>query len=289
MPTTTPTLHAMNVDGTNSTTKRKRSGLSRREQCRANQQRYRNKQRNHQLQLEKSVEQLRQELDKLKWRRRDLTSRERISHGPWTIVAEVFHLLETSFRSPWRLANAEEMLKHADIRHSLAFLRESFVDDVSMGDLTGADALMEQLRRYSLYFGDPQIKLNRIEAVASGVMRATATLSVTVTDFTLRHVFPGLEESACRDEGGRRLWREQLVGARLSCECSMNFLFDQESGRVVRLESCIDLMESLTHVMESLEGVQGVMRQTSLAPECVIGESMGEIPSSNTSEASTRR
>ncbi|KAG7384002.1 hypothetical protein PHYBOEH_009666 [Phytophthora boehmeriae] len=264
----------------NGTTKRKHSGLSRREQCRANQARYRNKQRNHQLQLEKSVEQLRQELDKLKWRRRDLTSRERISHGPWTIVAEVFHLLETSFRSPWRLANAEEMLKHADIRHSLAFLRESFVDDVSMGDLTGADALMEQLRRYSLYFGDPQIKLNRIEAVASGVMRATATLSVTVTDFTLRHVFPHLEKPAARgEEDKQQPLREKLLGARLASECSMTFLFDEQSGRAVRLRTSIDFLSSLIRLFGDLKGASNVMNRALFTQECVVGDIMGHHPS----------
>ncbi|KAG2519214.1 hypothetical protein BBO99_00008099 [Phytophthora kernoviae] len=259
----------------NGKTKRKRSSVSRREQCRANQQRYRNKQRNHQLELEQSVEQLHQELDSLKWRRRDLTSRERISHGPWTIVAEVFHLLETSFRSPWRLTNTEEMLKHADIRHSLAFLRESFADDVSMGDLTGADMLMEQLRRYSLYFGDPQTKLNRIEAVASGVMRATATLSVTVTDFTLRHVLPHLEKPVGRgEEDEHQSLREKLMGARLTCECSMTLLSDEQSGRIVRLMASIDLLPSLIRLLGGLENLSSVLDHAMFSQECVVGGNM---------------
>ncbi|KAE9317899.1 hypothetical protein PF008_g18629 [Phytophthora fragariae] len=147
----------------------------RREQCRANQARYRDKQRNAQQELEKNVELLHQEVTNLKWRYRALSSRERNSQSPWSIVAEVFHLLESSFRSPWR-----------------ATMERAFAHDAAMGDLRGVDALMEQLRLYSQCFDDPRLQLKRIESVAAGVMTAHVKLSVTVTEFTLKRIFPHL-------------------------------------------------------------------------------------------------
>ncbi|KAH7482298.1 bZIP transcription factor 1 [Phytophthora ramorum] len=150
--------------------KRKRvdAGKSRRrEQCRANQARYRDKQRNAQLQLEKSVELLHAELDTLKRRYRDLSSWERSNQSPWSIVAEVFRLLESSFRFPWRTANAQEMSHLQNTRQILAVLERSFAHDAAMGKLSGANALMKQVRCCSQYFGDPiltalkQLKINR--------------------------------------------------------------------------------------------------------------------------------
>ncbi|KAF1781515.1 hypothetical protein GQ600_1333 [Phytophthora cactorum] len=96
-----------NSDSTKVTGKRKISSYYnpalRRQQCRTNQARYRDRQRNAQMQLEKRVEQLQQEVSSLKRKYRDLASREKSNQSPWRVVAEVFSLFESSFRSPWRM------------------------------------------------------------------------------------------------------------------------------------------------------------------------------------------
>ncbi|OWZ17819.1 Bzip transcription factor [Phytophthora megakarya] len=219
--------------------------IRRREQCRANQARYRDKQRNAQFLLENSVEQLQAELDNLKRRYRDLSSRERSNQSPWSIVAEVFRLLESSFRSPYLV-----MRTHTETRQSLAVLERALAHNVAMGELQGVDALMEQLRLYSQYFGSPKLKLQRVESVAPGVMTATAKLSLTVTEFTLQHVFPHLAESTDRSQLCQR-----LVGQRLECNSSLTFLFDEDSGRVVRLETSFDLVQPLLGVLGNIKDV----------------------------------
>ncbi|KAG2792864.1 hypothetical protein PC129_g23219 [Phytophthora cactorum] len=84
-----------NSDSTKVTGKRKISSYYnpalRRQQCRTNQARYRDRQRNAQMQLEKRVEQLQQEV---KRKYRDLASREKSNQSPWRVVAEVFSLFE---------------------------------------------------------------------------------------------------------------------------------------------------------------------------------------------------
>ncbi|KAG2785732.1 hypothetical protein PC129_g13407 [Phytophthora cactorum] len=234
--------------------------LRRREQCRANQARYRDKQKNAQLQLEQRVEQLHKELDTLKRRYRDLNSRERSNQSPWSTVVEVFRLLETSFRSPWRVASTQEMKNHAEMRQILAILERSFAHDAAMGELRGVEALIEQLLLFSQYSGTPLLKLQRIESVAPGVMAARAKLSMTVTELTLRHAFPHLEKPASDDRGGGRgLLYQRLLGQRVECNCSLTFLFDEDSDRVVRLETSIDLTTALLELFCSLKDVAKVL------------------------------
>ncbi|KAL4145850.1 hypothetical protein PRNP1_011726 [Phytophthora ramorum] len=157
----------------------------RREQCRANQTRYRNKQLNRKRQLHQQNQRLEEEIQGLKLKRRSIKFERKSNQSPWTIVGEVFRLLEDGFRSPWRLASVEEMMKYADTRQSLELLQKSFLHDVAMGELRDINALMDQWRRYSLYFEDTHLELTRVEAVTAGVVSAIAVLSVTVTEFTL--------------------------------------------------------------------------------------------------------
>ncbi|GMF31461.1 unnamed protein product [Phytophthora lilii] len=267
-----PPVHQVDSSPLNDSLKRKRvenKQLRRREQCRANQARYRDKQRHAQLQLEKSVEQLHKELDTLKRRYRDLSSRERSNQSPWSIVAEVFRLLGSCFKSQWRMTGMKEMKNHTETRQILAVLERAFAHNAALGDLNGIEALMDQLRRYAQYFGDAQLHLKRIESVAPGVMSASARLSVTVTELTLRHIFPHLEGS----DGGdyeQRL-HQQLLGQRLHLNCSMNFLFDENSDRVVRLETKIDLAASLFRVLGNLKDVADVIEHAQVSPECILG------------------
>uniref|UniRef100_H3GCW1 BZIP domain-containing protein n=1 Tax=Phytophthora ramorum TaxID=164328 RepID=H3GCW1_PHYRM len=212
---TSRTEMKLSPDKLKETHKRKRvdAGKSRRrEQCRANQARYRDKQRNAQLQLEKSVELLHAELDTLKRRYRDLSSRERSNQSPWSIVAECF--------------------------------------------------------------GDPVLKLQRIESVAPSVMTARAKLSMTITEFTLRHAFPHLEKPICgrNGEDGRGLLYERMLGKRLDFNFSLNFLFDEDSDRVVRLETSIDLTTPLLRLLGNLRDVANVLVHAQISSECIIGD-----------------
>ncbi|CAI5705882.1 unnamed protein product [Peronospora farinosa] len=254
--------------------KRKRAEISkyrRREQCRANQARYRDKQKIAQLALDKSVEELHQELEILKRRYRDVSSHERSNHSSWLIAAEVFRLIETGFRSPWSMSNTQEMKKYTETRQIVVTLERAFAHDVAMGELRGVDALMDQLRLYSHCFDKPSLQLQRIESVGS-VMSAQAKLSVTVTEFTLQYLFPHLEKPAgeYQVKAGREQLYQQLLGQRLECSCLMTFLFDKDSYRVVRLATTIDLMPALLRVLGSLRDVSIVLEHAQISSESVI-------------------
>ncbi|GMF29239.1 unnamed protein product [Phytophthora fragariaefolia] len=238
----------------------------RREQCRANQTRYRNKQHNALVQLENDVEQLRQEVKSLKHRYKDLSSRERSSHSPWSIVAEVFHLLESSFRSPWRMASAREMMINPETQRTLAVLERSFALDAAMGDLRGVKALLDQLQLYLQCFGGSQLRLKRIETMSVGVMAARAEMSVALTESTLKHVFPRLGERHGVDDGPYK----QLLGQQFECDCSMIFHFDEVRERVVRLETIVDTMKPLFRLVGNPENVLDIVENAPISHECTI-------------------
>ncbi|GMF18699.1 unnamed protein product [Phytophthora fragariaefolia] len=242
--------------------------MHRRERCRVNQARYRNKQRNTRVQLEIDVEQLHHKVNSLSRRYRELSMRERRSHNPWSIVTEVFHLLESSFRSPWRVASAREMMAHPQSRLILAVLKRALAHDAAMGDLRGVEALMEQLRLYSQCFEGSQLRLKRIETVSADVLAARAELSVTLTESTLKHVLPRLAERHGGDVDDRLYKR--LLGQQLDCECSMIFLFDADTKRVVRLETIIDPMVSLLRLTGNLENVLDIVENARISAECTI-------------------
>ncbi|ETP51649.1 hypothetical protein F442_03253 [Phytophthora nicotianae P10297] len=207
----------------------------RREQCRANQARYRNKQRSLQMNLESSVEELHQELCRLKRRRQDIVLAEKTDQNPWTIVAEVFHILQNKF------------------------LQNIFTSDAAMGKVSGIDELIDRWRRYSQYFGDAHLYLQRVESLTPGVMRATARLHVTITELIVRFAFPHLleMEPVSKYDINPPL-RERLVGQLVDCSFSIDFHFDEDNGRVARLEPRIDVIPELLRVLGNLSDVDEV-------------------------------
>ncbi|POM68140.1 Bzip transcription factor [Phytophthora palmivora] len=231
----------------------------RREQCRTNQARYRNKQRNLQMRLETSVQQLRQELRQLKQRRQNVMLAEKTDQSPWTIVTEVFRIIENSLRSPWNLENDEDMQNDLETRRNVAYLHKALASDVAIGELKGIDAVVEHWRCFSQNFGDARLQLQQVESVAPGVIRARARLQVVTTELTVRHMFPNLSDAEPQSKYDvHPTLRERLLGHQLDCCVSVDFLFDDENGRVARLEFQPDIMPEVLRVLGNIDDVTEV-------------------------------
>jgi hypothetical protein len=246
---------------------------TRREKRRTNQARYRSRQRAHMLDLDQSEHQLHAELQHLELKREGLRLGQQQSYSTWMVVSEVFQLIATSFRLPWLVGDINTMMKHVEMRQSFVVLHRLFAHDVGMGHLNGLDALVNQLRRYSLHFDEPRMQLQCMEQVAPGVMVGTAKISLTVSDFTLRYVFPHLRKR----EGGNsyddhRSLREQLLGRRLSCGCRVMFFMEEESNRVSRLEISIDLVQALRRLLSNVNDVERVLNGALLTQDGVIDD-----------------
>ncbi|ETI55716.1 hypothetical protein L914_01547 [Phytophthora nicotianae] len=214
----------------------------RREQCRKNQTRHRRRKCTLHQRIQHEVQQLREEVQGLKLNRQLLRFEKKTNRSAWNIVSDVFRLLEIGFCAPWHMVNADEMMKHTEMWQILVELLKSFEQAVGMEGLHGVEMLLEQLRRYSLYFSEPQVHLQRVEELVPGVVTVTARLKLTVSEFTLRCVFPRLERPRVGGddvEDIHRSLRNKLLGRRLDCLCKVTFPMNEESGRVSRLEICV--------------------------------------------------
>lgn len=130
-----------------------------------------------------------------------------------------------------------------------------------MAELQGREALEKQLSRYCLSFGEPQLKVKQVESIAEGVMRATASLSLTVTELTLRRLFPHLQSRAAL--------YERLQDQRLHCRCSLSFLVDQHE-RVERLQLSVDWLAAFAKLLNSAEDAATVLKAAAITSECTL-------------------
>ncbi|OWZ08335.1 Bzip transcription factor [Phytophthora megakarya] len=226
----------------------KQRGIDRREQCRISQSRYRKRQKLLAMQLEESVKRLRKEVAYLKRVARPQLS---CKQSPWAIVVEVYRHVEESL-SLWRKVDFVDMVHDINLQ---TFLGECFSPDVTMGDISGVDALVEQLQHYAENFGDPKLQLHRIESMAPGVMKATGSLHVTVTELSLRKLFTA---QGRLDTNSHTALCECLVNQRLCYSCTTTFLFD-DCDRVERLEVSIDLVNPFFQVFCSLKDVTNTL------------------------------
>ncbi|TYZ60323.1 hypothetical protein PybrP1_012276 [[Pythium] brassicae (nom. inval.)] len=226
----------------------------RREQCRANQARYRNKQRDHAVVLAERVEELRAEVR--------LLAQQRRGGSAMGVATEYFRLFRHGLAADEPAAPT--VLAAAPFRQQqLAFLRSSTAPKLQLGwDVGGVDALVEQWRRYSQYHDDLVLELEsafEVDTVAlnesvSKTIHAAASLTVTITPETIARVFPHLASGAadaCR-------LKDRLVGARVSYPWIVVFEFD-ERCIIQRLTNSVDFVAPLMAVLRSVEEVLAVL------------------------------
>lgn len=235
----------------------------RREQCRANQARYRNKQRDYGVVLAERVEELRAEVQLLAQQSETHHQRRSgVRESPIAVATEYFRLFRYGLTpsEPQRPTASPTTVRTVPPRHEqLTFLHSAMAPTLQLGwDVSGVDALVEQWRRYSQFHDDSVLELTTVFEVdnvaldtsVSKTIHATASLTVTLTAKTIAGVFPHLLASS-------RL-TDQLVGARVAYPWTVVFEFD-ERGIVQRLTSSADFVMPLMAVLRSAEDVAMVL------------------------------
>ncbi|KAL3669077.1 hypothetical protein V7S43_005461 [Phytophthora oleae] len=249
---------------TNSKQKRLKTGR-RREQCRLNQARYRLKQDQKGDLLNETVYKLKEEIPLLEMQR------DRILFGAKQSVFNVVVEYLSLFRhGVWSLhqplpqtACTRRYAQNPEAQQQLVFLRSSFASDVSVGDRNGVDALVEQWQRYSTYFGDLHFQLEHMEEPVKNFVAVTASLTVMVTEATLKNVLVHLEDN----ELGHK-----LLGRRMLLPCSLFFEWDEASSHVVRLDTTVDFLTPICRVLGSLKEAAFVLSRALITRDCVVGK-----------------
>jgi len=262
----------------------------RREQCRANQARYRNKQRALRLDLEETVATMRKEVAELEAKRHSLIRKVNTKLTPWCIVAEYFRLFRygASFSSS---AIQEASMKAIGDRlkisgrtstdspgsqAQLEFLRSVVSPDVHLvgSAVHNLDALVTQWVLWSQLFDDVEVLLERVEAsVEANTIVAASSIRVTISDSTVRHVFPHLisqsgEDSFDGPSGSQLAW--QLCGQQLEFKVITWFTCDQQTSQVLRLRSQLDLVPAMRRALNSLFDVARVLDGAQLTPDGIL-------------------
>ncbi|KUF88844.1 bZIP transcription factor 1 [Phytophthora nicotianae] len=242
----------------------------RREQCRNNQARYRTRQREFIHELQERVEQLREEVQNLSVKRHTLCYGVQTKNNIWHVVVEYFRLFRYGYLAPMSEPNP------SNLRDQEWFLRSAMSPDIVIGEQSGVDALIEQWRRYSTYFGNLNFQLKGMEEQPFGALVATASFSFTITETSLRHVFPHLLATSGAEDTGfgtehTMLWT-RLLGRRLDCRCSLRFQWDDSAGRVTQLDWKMDLLTTLLRVLGNLEDVNRVLKKALITSDNLVND-----------------
>ncbi|KAL3657733.1 hypothetical protein V7S43_017306 [Phytophthora oleae] len=242
-----------------------------REQCRTNQARYRQKQREYVSKLELTVSQLRDEIPMLEVQRRRLRydSQQRV----WDVVVEYFQLFHHGVGDAidQGSAGSSDVLRASEAQQQLMFLRSTMAPDVEFGDVSGVELLMEHWRRLSEYHENLLLHLTHMNKVSESIVTATATLSATITKTTLECVFPRL---MCSENVEDLSLAVKLLGHTLEYPCSVLFVWDEETSLVVRMETEIDMATPLLGLLGNLKDVTRVLTGAVMTPNGLMNETV---------------
>ncbi|KAJ8575106.1 hypothetical protein ON010_g4107 [Phytophthora cinnamomi] len=153
---------------------------------------------------------------------------------------------------------------------ALGFLLCIMAPDAASNPRYGAEAVLENWRRLSEYFGDIQLEISDLsELAAADVLVATTTTSIVLSDKTLRLAFPHLNSDRVGGlEGGE--WSPtaiQLLGKKFVLHGSIQFDLDYASNRVTRIETQADMLSPILHILGNLESVDQVFDGAVVTPD----------------------
>ncbi|ETM01723.1 hypothetical protein L917_01719 [Phytophthora nicotianae] len=238
---------------------------SRRERCRINQARYRQRQREHENKLNASIQQLQGEIADLEAQRQLIIRRTPTDESAWIVATEYFRLFRHGYMTPkFAPESTSSSTPPQKIRQhvQLDFLKASMASDVTDGVIGGAEGILENWRLFSIFHGDVNVQLKRLQQVTTDSLLATMTISLTITGNTLHQLYPHLVSEGEVSPLGTRLLNQRLV-----MRGSVRFDWDEASNRVVRLDSKFDMLTPMLQLVGTLENVASVFGQALITPE----------------------
>ncbi|KAL3657730.1 hypothetical protein V7S43_017303 [Phytophthora oleae] len=229
-----------------------------RERCRTNQARYRKKKQQYLTDLEAMVEQFQEEIQRLEKQRQVVSFGIPTEETVWNIAAEYFRLFRHGYVAPMAL---DEGTRRSHVQ--LEFLQATMSIDVMDDGVCGVDAHLENWRLFSLYHGDVQLQLERLEKGPANSILATTKTGITITENTLRNLYLHLLVSES-DDGKWSPLAYRLLNQRIEMEGSIRFVWDPFCGRVTSLQITTDLLPPILRLVGSVNGVARVFDGASI-------------------------
>ncbi|KAG6617581.1 bZIP transcription factor 1 [Phytophthora cinnamomi] len=232
----------------------------RREKCRKNQARYRQRKHEYELKDQDDIVNLRAQVATLQKHQHDVLQGGTLRRwSVWSVAVEYFnhfkHGHATTHNGPCNPSGPSMQLD---------FLRATMTPDVTDGNVHGIDAIMEQWRLYTLYHTDLHMALERLERGPDNSVIATTKTSMTITESTLFHAFRHLLDGNCSHSDSIV---SKLLGQRIVMRGSVQFGWDEQSGRVCRLTCSADMLTPMLKLLGSLEDVAFVFSRARITPD----------------------
>ncbi|KAG2987450.1 hypothetical protein PC123_g19431 [Phytophthora cactorum] len=244
-----------------------------RERHRKNQERYRLRQKKMNIDLDHTIRKLRDEIQYLKSQRTSIYIGNSKHITLQNVVSEYFRVFRRGFVEP-----------DGSRIPALDYLRLSMAPDLDAGTVLGFEALARNWGVFTKFFRDVRVQLDSVEHTTAHSVVARTTISVTITEVTLRDVFLYRGRHSCsgspdQQERGRHI-AAKLLGQRLVMCGSVSFTWDSSTDQVVGLISQADMVSPLLQLMGNIEDVSNVLSNARVTPECnlVIGEYMLGYP-----------
>lgn len=274
----------------------------RREQCRVNQARYRQRQNLRLQLLEELTACMREEIHSLSaMHSASLQGLDRVNISIKTVY-EYCNLFRSGlsganlhvpvFRSTPPATGEDTIIfsagamkdrKNDTLMRQAAYLRTIIAPDADVaGALRGPDAVLEQWWRYTIFHKHVFFDVLDVEPLPDhdddeGCVRlmVTARLCVVPNHYTLTHVFPDLQHTSL----GEKLLNQPLEFA---VRMGLDFAPVGAHGalQIVRMDADVDLASDLVRTLEYVDDVESVLRGARISPVGIIG-SVVDHPSGN--------
>ncbi|ETO68021.1 hypothetical protein F442_14958 [Phytophthora nicotianae P10297] len=222
-----------------------------RELRRLRQIRYRKKKDDYANTLEQETRQLQDEINKLEKRRRSVSSAIPTKENVWSVSTEYFRL----FRYGVKTSATTQPSAQQDL------LRNAMAPDVAFNAGRGIEAMMRSWKCLCMWFEDVELELEGLTKTGNSVVAETTT-RVTITERTLRNVFPHLTSSD-KDHP----LADKLLNQRLVMRGSMRFEWDPAYCRVASVMSKSDLLRSMLRLLGNLEDTSRVFERALISPD----------------------
>ncbi|ETP04825.1 hypothetical protein F441_18483, partial [Phytophthora nicotianae CJ01A1] len=233
----------------------------RREYYRMKQQRYRDRQRQCEEELESSTRQLTEEINQLKRHRDQLTFQAPRNLTIWIVATEYLRIFSRG------------VFTRDDINpNDLALLDATMARDVLVEPTSGEDALIRNWSLVTQWFPDVLVQLKQLKQLTKNSLIASITVSFTISAAAMQGAFPHLlnarEGSRCA-QIAERVWDQHLV-----LQGSVCFDWDDKSKQVIRLHHQVDMMSVMLQMLGNLEDVALVFNGAHVTPECAVSSAL---------------
>ncbi|EGZ16337.1 hypothetical protein PHYSODRAFT_505664 [Phytophthora sojae] len=224
-----------------------------RELRRLRQIRYRKKKAEYANTLDAENKQLQEEIDTLEQRRRSFAAAVPAKENVWSVAAEYFRLFRYGFQTAAASSTSTQPSMQQD------FLRNCMTADVVFNAGRGPEAMAKSWKCLSLWFQAVEFELEGLQKGVDGSLEAATITSVTITDRTLRNVFPHLPSDSAL--------RAKLLDQRLVMRGSMRFEWDPAFGRVCCLVAQSNMLAPMLRLLGGWDDVSKVFERALISPD----------------------